>query len=132
MAGNRPIFTNIPMLQEAGAKIGAALGDYQRRKKEEQYWNNLLSGVSTPAEMNTPLGREVWKKYLRNQLYAPLSQEGGYDVPLQDLDQRILQAQSFQTPEGYKDAEFFENRENIFMSKRKIIKKPLEIMKKIL
>ena len=119
MAGDRPIFTNIPMLQEAGAKIGSALGEYQRRKKEEQYWNNLLAGVSTPAEMNTPLGREVWKKFLRNQLYAPLSQEGGYDVPLQDLDQRILQAQSFQTPEGYKDAEFFDKqRKHLYEQKK--------------
>ena len=119
MAGDRPIFTNIPMLQEAGAKIGSALGDYQRRRKEEQYWNNLLSGVSTPAQMNTPIGREVWKKYLRNQLYSPLSQEGGYDVPLQDLDQRILQSQSFQTPEGYKDAEFFDKqRKHLYEQKK--------------
>lgn len=119
MAGDRPLFTNMGMLQEAGAKIGAALGDYQRRRKEEQYWNHLLSGVSTPAEMNTAIGREVWKKFLRNQLYAPLSQEGGYDVPLQDLDQRILQSQSFQTPEGYKDAEFFDKqRKHLYEQKK--------------
>lgn len=119
MAGDRPIFTNIPILQQAGTKIGAALGDYQRRKQEEQYWNDILSGVSTPEQMNTPIGREVWKKYLRNQLYAPLSQEGGYEIPLQDLDQRILQSQSFQTPEGYKDAEFFDKqRKHLYEQKK--------------
>lgn len=60
------------------------------------------------------------------QLYGPVNPEGGFENALNDLEERRLRAQSLNTEQGYKDAEFFQNTWNLEHQKYKDYKEELK------